>query len=782
MIQMLKRPKLVALFAAVALGDRAVRGRDRLMAMFWPDSTPSRASHSLSQALYEIKEDLGEVIERHGDYLVADSAQVWCDVVAFEEAVAEGRHKDAVGLYRGDLLEGLYLSDAPDFEQWVEGARTALRRTAAASLWSLAESYAAEGRVTEASATARRAQGLTPGEEAALQRLLGFLDGVGDRAGAIAAFGSFAERLQREYELEPSPETVEMVRQLREREEPFGAVSPLRPTVGTPVVGAPRGEAEVLNGMGSVPGAAPSRRESSPWLRAAFGIAAAAVVWLAYAKWVAAPPPDPRRVAVVASGLDDGPGAELARTAVRELQAYLSSVDGLTIVPTRMLDGPSLAEQTDGLQIGTLVTLEGWGQGPLQGISVQIVDPGLRRIVTTGTFSDSAGLGPVARFVRQRIGDIERERRAGATAPGERSMALLTEAGRLSAAAQRHSVQGRHQLALDLFGAADSVLAEAETVDPRWIEPPLRRGWTAHAQYLALGRIDTELPGAPSGSEVLEQALEILAVGEQHAERALGLDPGSPFALELRGSLRHSRLEQSAFADTALMVATEADLRRAVEILPELAGVWVRLARIHRARGENVQLLVAWERATQADPFLEYDRQTAWSVLYAAGWVGDREIAVQTCERGQADYPEDPVFKECDLFLMYWFPGMVDLRKGRTILDALDADTDPAVRDTRDLRLMYLAGANVHAGLPDSALALIDAKRARPPGPDSIWADVAEVRVLTLLGRPDAALARITQRVAASPGVWPLLRSDPHFQGLLGEPGFTELLAQRPGG
>lgn len=50
------------------------------------------------------------------------SEEVWCDAVEFERALDTGRAADALALYRGDLLDGLYVDNAPEFEHWVESS------------------------------------------------------------------------------------------------------------------------------------------------------------------------------------------------------------------------------------------------------------------------------------------------------------------------------------------------------------------------------------------------------------------------------------------------------------------------------------------------------------------------------------------------------------------------------------------------------------------------------------------------------------------------------------
>ena len=62
-----------------------------------------------------------------------------CDVWAFDAAIDQGRPADALALYRGELLAGFHISDAPDFEHWMDEERSRLRQRAGEAGWALAE-------------------------------------------------------------------------------------------------------------------------------------------------------------------------------------------------------------------------------------------------------------------------------------------------------------------------------------------------------------------------------------------------------------------------------------------------------------------------------------------------------------------------------------------------------------------------------------------------------------------------------------------------------------------
>jgi len=217
----LRQPKRVALLAYLAAGPKAgYRRRDSLIGLFWPDSDPESARHSLRQALYVLRKGIGSsAIRTRGDEEVGlDPAAIESDAARFQALARDGFAREAMEIYRGDLLPGFYLDDAPEFEHWLEVERLRLRRLASDLSWTLAEAARRDGNDTEAGRRARKAVELDPFNESRLHKLIELLDAQGDRAGALAAFDHFGRRLSEEYEAEPSPETRALVDRVRSRQ------------------------------------------------------------------------------------------------------------------------------------------------------------------------------------------------------------------------------------------------------------------------------------------------------------------------------------------------------------------------------------------------------------------------------------------------------------------------------------------------------------------------------------------------------------------------------------
>jgi DNA-binding SARP family transcriptional activator/TolB-like protein len=222
----LAQPKRLALLAYLAAATpRRFHRRDSLLALFWPELDDAHARDALKQAIRFLRRELGDsgkrvVVARGADEIGVDPRALWCDVRAFREALDAGRHQEALALYGSDLLEGFFSDTSVAFEQWLERERANLRADAARAASGLSEHQERESNYTEALACARRAVDLSDWDERMLRQLLGLLDRIGDRGGALYAYEDFARRMANEYGTEPAAETRALVERIRARDEP----------------------------------------------------------------------------------------------------------------------------------------------------------------------------------------------------------------------------------------------------------------------------------------------------------------------------------------------------------------------------------------------------------------------------------------------------------------------------------------------------------------------------------------------------------------------------------
>jgi len=239
----LRQPRRLALLAYLAAATpRGLHRRDSLLALFWPELDQEHARAALRQALHVVRDGLGaDVIVTRGDEEVGlDFQRIWCDVVAFDRAVAAGQLHEALEHYRGDLLDGFFIPGTGGFERWLESERGLLREAAARSARALVEGCEAAGDVAAAAKWARRGTEIASHDEGLLRRLIRLLDRLGDRAGAVEAYEEFTKRLAADLETEPAAETKALLAAVRARETAAPLELPsLAVSRATPVAPAP---------------------------------------------------------------------------------------------------------------------------------------------------------------------------------------------------------------------------------------------------------------------------------------------------------------------------------------------------------------------------------------------------------------------------------------------------------------------------------------------------------------------------------------------------------------
>ena len=211
--------KRVALLCYIALRDPGTYvQRSSILSVLWPESDESRARNALRNTLHHLRSQIGAdaLLSRGDEELAINPAVLWCDAVAFEQAYAAGRYEEALQLYRGPLLEGFLIADAPDFTEWLDTRRRTLAWHAADAAKQLAE-RASEENPREAVGWARRWVELSPYEERAIRALMHVLAQAGERADAIAAFEVWQSRLARELNATPSADTLRVAEALRKK-------------------------------------------------------------------------------------------------------------------------------------------------------------------------------------------------------------------------------------------------------------------------------------------------------------------------------------------------------------------------------------------------------------------------------------------------------------------------------------------------------------------------------------------------------------------------------------
>ena len=217
----------MALLALIASSPGGSMSRDRLLGLLWPERDERSARHLLADSLYVLRNTLGDgAIAATGEVLRLAPDVVWTDVVDFRRALAEERWSDALHLYRGDLLDGFFVRNAVEFDQWLFAERERLRSLATRAASTLAHSLQKQGLIQEATAAAERAVELAPYDEGSVRDLVRLLIAADNPVRAEAAARGFIERLASELGVSPSAETMRLLQGIRtlNNEEPVVVV------------------------------------------------------------------------------------------------------------------------------------------------------------------------------------------------------------------------------------------------------------------------------------------------------------------------------------------------------------------------------------------------------------------------------------------------------------------------------------------------------------------------------------------------------------------------------
>lgn len=215
---LLTHPKCVALLTYLAAAQpHGSHRRDKLLALLWPEFDTGRARASLRQAIHVLREWLGaDVIRNRGTADVGvDPDRFWCDAVAFERAVRDGDAEGALALYRGEFLDGFFVTGVPEFEAWVAVERARLSRAYARLLEQKAERHEARREYLDAVECWSRLVERDPLNGRLVLRLMTVLEASGDRARALGEARRHARALAEELDAAPDPAVVSLAERLR---------------------------------------------------------------------------------------------------------------------------------------------------------------------------------------------------------------------------------------------------------------------------------------------------------------------------------------------------------------------------------------------------------------------------------------------------------------------------------------------------------------------------------------------------------------------------------------
>jgi TolB-like protein len=322
------------------------------------------------------------------------------------------------------------------------------------------------------------------------------------------------------------------------------------------------------------------------------------------------------------------------------------------------------------------------------------------------------------------------------------------------------------------YARTDSLLAQAERLDPKWPLPITQRGWLTYK----LSRLAPSAPPSYHG--------DLIDKGLGHAARALALKADDPDALELRGTLRYwkwlNNLVANASEASQLYAGAEQDLRASVEANPNQASAWTTLSHLLINKPAAAEAKLAARRGYDADPYLTNANVTIWRLFTTSYVLEDAAEAKRWCDEGQRRFPKDFRFSECQLWYYSLKGAKPDVDSAWKALDQYVALSPPPLRELNRLKgQMRMAVALARAGLADRARSV--AERSRGDATVDSGRELAELEALarSVLGDKDEAFRQLANFIASNPEQrkslgsddsweWRDLRTDPRFASLVG--------------
>ena len=206
----------LALLALLSTARGRLVNRDRVLSLLWPEQDPEILRHRLNVLLYELRRVLGrDAIQSINDDLRLDLDRVWVDVPQFSALAEQGDLPAAIALYRGPFLDGFYLPEAPEFDQWIEGERERWSK----ELGRILEEHALEaersGENREAVARWRRLVRHDPLGSGPALGLMRALATIGENAEAIRVADQHAARCSEHFGTAPDPRIRDLAERLR---------------------------------------------------------------------------------------------------------------------------------------------------------------------------------------------------------------------------------------------------------------------------------------------------------------------------------------------------------------------------------------------------------------------------------------------------------------------------------------------------------------------------------------------------------------------------------------
>jgi DNA-binding SARP family transcriptional activator/tetratricopeptide (TPR) repeat protein len=226
--------------------------REKLTALFWPESDTARGRGMLRTTLVHLREVMDSfettylIVEPYAlsfDFksefeLDLHALQATLAIIQRQPGPAErtwaiSQLQTAAGHYRSDFLEGFSLADTPTFDDWVSLQREVWHNRMSLIFDVLSQWQFEIGDLSAGIETATRWKAHDPYGEAAPQRLMQLHFADGNRSAALQVYEAYGEMLAAEFGARPAPEIERLAARIR------ASALPRRPRQSVPLTPAP---------------------------------------------------------------------------------------------------------------------------------------------------------------------------------------------------------------------------------------------------------------------------------------------------------------------------------------------------------------------------------------------------------------------------------------------------------------------------------------------------------------------------------------------------------------
>jgi len=361
--------------------------------------------------------------------------------------------------------------------------------------------------------------------------------------------------------------------------------------------------------------------------------------------------------------------------------------------------------------------------------------------------------------------------REGTESSAAWSLVQRAEKLRKDAVALEHG--GNRAAASRALVAADTLLAQAEALDPKWTEPIILRGRIALSQE--------EMSHDPA--EVASR----ITTGLAHANRALAIDSRNADALELRGTMHTRPIINGLVHDQRevdnLIREAEKDLRASIAVNPSQAGALGLLSAIHHQKLEVIESHNFARRAYEADAYLTAAPEILYRLYITSYDLEQFPSSEKWCDELKSRFPRHGATTRCQLWILTAKGVTADpaeaWRRAGEFVSALRPEESEYNRREGQI---VVASVLARAGLPDSARRVLMRARADKtidPRGELIG---YEAFVRTQLGDKNEAVELLQRYLIDHPEHrrgfsklnswwWRDLQSDPRFRTLIAAEG-----------